>query len=61
MREAMQRLVLLGIDGIEHGALMDDDTVRMMEETAPTWYRPSVPGDATSCKTTLRCWTAPSS
>ena len=31
--EAMQRLVRLGIDGIEHGALMDGDTARMMEES----------------------------
>ncbi len=37
---AMQKLARMGIDGIEHGALMDAETVKVMEECG-TWLVPT--------------------
>lgn len=39
--EAMRRAVLAGVDSIEHGTYMSDETMRLMKEKG-TWYVPTI-------------------
>ncbi|MEI3167561.1 MAG: amidohydrolase family protein [Lachnospiraceae bacterium] len=40
--ELMQKLIAFGIDGMEHGSLMNRETAQLIEEKGCTWFRPSV-------------------
>jgi imidazolonepropionase-like amidohydrolase len=39
--EGMQRAILAGVDSIEHGTYMSDETMRLMKEKG-TWYVPTI-------------------
>jgi len=44
-REAIRRAVIGGVDSIEHGTFLDDETFRLMKEHG-TWYVPTITAGA---------------
>jgi imidazolonepropionase-like amidohydrolase len=44
-KEAIRRAVLGGVDSIEHGTFLDEETMRLMKEHG-TWYVPTISAGA---------------
>ena len=52
-KEGMERAIRAGVDSIEHGTYMDDETIELMEERG-TWYVPTLmAGDWVTAKSSI--------